>query len=108
MNTFDGLSKSLAESTTRRQALKLLGVGAAAGFLSLFRSPRSWARATGVGTMSCRTNADCSASGLTCCGDGYGGTYCGNGYDPKCRPPSNQGGSGSGCANPYDPNCTGG
>jgi hypothetical protein len=106
VKTFDDLSKSLATATTRRQAIALLGMGTAAAFLSAFRSPRSWARATGVGTMSCRTNADCSASGLTCCGDGYGGTYCGTGYDPKCRPPDDKRNEHK-CANPYDPNCTG-
>jgi hypothetical protein len=62
-NKFDELTKSMAQSVTRRQALRKFGVGIAGILLVAFGLPSS-ARADKVKT--CATAADCG-SGQVCC-----------------------------------------
>jgi hypothetical protein len=62
-NKFDELTKSMAQSVTRRSALKKFGVGLAGialAFLGLANNARAGKAKT------CATNADCS-SGQVCC-----------------------------------------
>jgi hypothetical protein len=66
MNTkFDELTKAMAQSVTRRAALKKFGVGLAGMAMAAFGLANS-ARADKVQTAPCTTTADCS-SGLVCC-----------------------------------------
>ena len=63
-NRFDELAKGMAQSVTRRQALKRFGVGLAGIVLACF-GPANEARA---GMKSCATNADCGGSQQCCSG----------------------------------------
>ena len=62
---FDELTKNLAQSVTRRGALKKFGVGLAGMALACL-GLANIAQAGKVKTISCATNADCS-SGQVCC-----------------------------------------
>ncbi len=65
---FDELAKSLAQSVTRRQALKKSGValaGIALGFLGLANNASATPKPGGVGDR-CNYNRPCS-TGLICC-----------------------------------------
>src|SRR5204862_2719664 len=62
-NQYDGLTKSLAQSVTRRAALKKFGVGLAGMVLAAFGLTNN-VKAGNVTT--CATNADCR-SGQVCC-----------------------------------------
>ncbi len=88
MNTkFDELAKGLAQSVTRRQALRCFGLGLAGMALAGL----GLANPTRAGTTSaCTTNADCGNNQLCCSGtcvsitDNNNCGYCGN----VCIPPS--------------------
>src|SRR5436309_3894821 len=62
---FDELTKSMAQSVTRRAALKKFGVGLAGMALACF-GLANIARADKVKTTPCSTNTDCT-SGQVCC-----------------------------------------
>jgi len=62
---FDELTKSLAQSVTRRGALKKFGLGLAGMALACL-GVANMARADKVKTIPCTTNADCG-SGQVCC-----------------------------------------
>jgi hypothetical protein len=64
-NQFDELAKDLAQSVTRRAALKKFGLGAAVAFLAAFGlTPR--ARAGNLGEFEpCNSTGQCQ-KGLTC------------------------------------------
>jgi len=65
-NKFDELTKSMAQSVSRRQALRKFGVGLAGMALACFGLATE-VRADKVKTpVSCATDADCG-SGQTCC-----------------------------------------
>ena len=69
-NKFDEITKSLAQSVTRRAALKKFGLGLAVMALACFGLAN---KAEAAKLKRCTTNADC-ASGLVCCNgycDGY-------------------------------------
>jgi len=61
-NQFDELTKSLAQSATRRAALKKFGIGLAGMALACFGLA---SRAEASGPCSCVTNADCG-NGKVC------------------------------------------
>ena len=64
-NQFDELTKSMAQSVTRRVALKKFGVGLAGMALACFGLANS-SMAANVKTVSCATDSEC-AGGQTCC-----------------------------------------
>ncbi len=64
-NQFDELTKSLAQSVTRRAALKKFGLGLAGMALACFGLANN-GLADKVKTIPCTTDADCS-SGQICC-----------------------------------------
>jgi hypothetical protein len=66
MNKFDELTKQIAQSVTRRAALKKFGVGLAGMALAFFGLTNS---ALAAKHKPCTTNADCE-SGQVCC-NGY-------------------------------------
>ena len=70
---FDELTKSLAQSVTRRQALKKFGVGLAGMALACF----GLASNAEAAPKRCLSNADCN--GNTCCN-----TFCCPGGKPYC------------------------
>jgi hypothetical protein len=61
-NKFDELARSLAQSATRRQALKKFGLGLAGMALACFGISN-----TAAAGGSCQTNADCG-NNQNCCG----------------------------------------
>ena len=63
-NKFDELTKGMAQSVTRRAALKKLGIGLAGIALACFGLPN-----IGQAGKRCATDADCR-SGQVCC-NGY-------------------------------------
>ena len=65
-NQFDELTKSIAQSVTRRQALKKFGVGLAAMALACFGLANK-----AVAGSSCATDADCSSNQVCCSGTCY-------------------------------------
>jgi hypothetical protein len=63
-NKFDELAKGLAQSLTRRQALRRFGFGLAGMALACFGlANKSWA-----GNKACQSNYDCSGSQQCCRG----------------------------------------
>jgi hypothetical protein len=78
-NKFDELAKELAQSVTRRQALKKFGLGLAGMALACFGLEN---KARAVGT--CTTNADCGLNQRCCNGgctprtDNNNCGFCGN------------------------------
>jgi len=76
---FDELTKSLAQSVTRRAALKKLGVGLAGMALACFGLANK-GLADKVKTVPCTTNADCRA-GQVCCNG-----FCVAGIPDWCDP----------------------
>jgi len=64
-NKFDELTKNMAQSVTRRQALKKFGVGLAGMALACF-GLANIAGAGKVKTVYCNTDSDCD-SGQVCC-----------------------------------------
>ena len=64
-NKFDELAKGMAQTVTRRQALKKFGVGLAGmalasfGFMNMARADRV---KSGSGEVCCRTDADCGTT----------------------------------------------
>src|SRR3954462_5776735 len=64
-NQFDELTKSLAQSVTRRGALKKFGIGLAGMAFACIGLPKM-SHATKPKTGPCATNADCE-SGQVCC-----------------------------------------
>ena len=91
-NSFDELTKGLAQSVTRRAALKKFGVGLAGMALACF-GLANFANAAG-GDCGCITDADCSGNkwcsgyGGCCPAGSYGSCCCANGktHLPKCSP----------------------
>ncbi len=73
-NKFDELTKSLAQSVTRRAALKQFGLGLAGMALACFGLAN---KAEAAPTKRCLSNADCN--GNTCCN-----TFCCPGGKPYC------------------------
>ena len=72
-NKFDELTKSLAESVTRRAALKKFGVGLAGMALACFGlAPKSQAGKADWG-LGCQSNKDCQGSYI-CCFSSVNGT----------------------------------
>ena len=63
-NKFDELAKGLAQSVTRRQALKKFGFGLAGMALACFGLANE---AGAAGTKLCQSTADCTG-GDACCG----------------------------------------
>jgi hypothetical protein len=61
-NKFDELARGLAQSVTRRQALRKFGVGLAGMALACFGLGSN----AGAGAQSCATSADCGHN-QTCC-----------------------------------------
>jgi len=64
-NQFDELTKSLAQSLTRRQAFKKFGVGLAGMALAAFGLAN---RAEAGKVKTCATDADCTTGGVCCNG----------------------------------------
>ena len=62
-NKFDELTKSLAQSVTRRAALKKFGTGLAGMALAWFGLATTAAAAT-----ACATDSDCGPTGVCCVG----------------------------------------
>ncbi len=56
---FEQLSKSLATSVSRRQAVKIAGVAALGGMISLVGARGAWARQCRQAGQNCRSNAEC-------------------------------------------------
>lgn len=88
-NKFDELTKSMAQSVTRRAALKKFGVGLAGMALACFGLVN---QAKAVGNRCCSTDADCGRNQWCvyggCCESGVGPCCCDNGKTrlPKCSP----------------------
>ena len=90
-NKFDELTKSLAQSVSRRSALKKFGVGLAGIALACFGLANK--TEAGSNPCTCVTNADCTGgnvcSGYGCCPAGTIGSCCcqnGKTHLPKCNP----------------------
>jgi hypothetical protein len=75
-NKFDELAKGLAQTTTRRQALKTLGAGLAGMALACFAVTNS----ANAGTRRCKNSGSHCDHGSQCCSGGcyktYRGGYC--------------------------------
>jgi hypothetical protein len=72
---FDELTKSLAQSVTRRAALKKFGVGLAGMALACFGLAN---KTQGQTTNGCQNNKECAYLGASyvCCDAGYGVKVC--------------------------------
>ena len=89
-NKFDELTKSLAQSVTRRAALKKFGVGLAGMALACFGLANKAVAGGAKYGDPCATNKDCQSgfcAGGTCgcvsdhdCGGGKKGWFCNVGY----------------------------
>ena len=73
-NRFDELTKNMAQSVTRRAALKKFGIGLAGMALACLGLA---SKAEAAGKKRCVSNADCN--GNTCCN-----TFCCPGGKPVC------------------------
>jgi len=78
-NKFDELTKQLAQSVTRRAALKKFGVGLAGMALACFGLANR--AVAGASQCKCTTNADCPSGGVC-----YQGTCYPNWCDPTFNP----------------------
>ena len=70
-NKFDELTKSLAQSVTRRAALKKFGIGLAGMVLACFglaTDAQADKTKTGPGLVPCATDADCGSGNVCCSG----------------------------------------
>ncbi len=90
-NKFDELTKSLAQSVTRRAALKKFGVGLAGMALACFGFPNK--AEAGSNRCTCVTDADCTGGKVcsygACCPAGTIGSCCCQNcktHLPKCSP----------------------
>ena len=84
-NQFDELTKSMAQSVTRRAALKKFGVGLTGIALACFGLANG-ARADKAKTIPCATDADCPSGKVCCNGVCVAGTpdWCDVTVDPCC------------------------
>ncbi len=65
-NKFDELAKGLAQSVTRRQALKKFGVGLAGVALACFGLANRAAAACKPAGVSCKYDAECCSGSCAC------------------------------------------
>ena len=70
-NKFDELTKSMAQSVTRRAALKKFGVGLAGMALACF----GLANKAQAQAVPCQSNKDCGRGYIVCC-KSKSGNYC--------------------------------
>ena len=72
---FDELTKSMAQSVTRRQALRRFGLGLAGMALACFGLAN---KTQGQSKPGCQNNTDCAylAASCVCCDGGYGVKIC--------------------------------
>ena len=80
-NKFDELTKSLAQSVTRRGALKKFGVGLAGMALACFGLANKTEAAPNGSGCGCQSNADCNGNSYC-----YGGVCLPKWCDPSLNP----------------------
>ena len=89
---FDELTKSMAQSVTRRAALKKFGIGLAGMALACFGLAGTANAASGCGCVSdadCGYGKHCISGYGACCPSGTSGSCCcqnGKTHLPKCSP----------------------
>ena len=71
-NKFDELTKQMAQSVTRRGALKKFGIGLAGMALACF----GLANKGQTQIIPCHTNKDCGGGDMVCCRNANFGDYC--------------------------------
>jgi len=87
---FEELSKSLATSVSRRQAVKIVGVAALGGMTSLVGARGAWARQCRQAGQNCRSNAECCTRFCDTtfhCACPPGSVLCQEECVPACNPP---------------------